>query len=108
MCVCPLRPPFTLWVCARADWLAPAPTCVRTEDSTWQLQVYEAADPPPLFSMLYFTWFSILLPPFPSLLALTLPFFHVAELGIEGGDSHTVDGVQSPLLLYFASSSPIL
>lgn len=35
---------------------------VHSEDLTWQLQVYEAADPPPLFSMLYFTWFSILLP----------------------------------------------
>lgn len=72
----------------------------------WQLQVCEAAEPPLLFSMLYFTWFSILLPPF---LPLTLLFFRAAELGIEGGwgvgGAHSVAGLQrvTALLLYFAS-----
>ena len=73
------RAQVQLWVCVCALWAhpscygsmpeltgyPPAPTWVRTEDLTWQPQVCEATVSPPLFSMLCFTWFSILLPLFP-------------------------------------------
>lgn len=66
VCVWVLTEPVLQVMTPEADWLAPPPLHLgaHSEDSTWQLQVYEAADPPPLFSMLYFTWSSILSPLF--------------------------------------------
>lgn len=90
VCVCVSSEPTLHVMGLRPSWLV-SPMHLRVSSvriQAWQLQVCEAAEPPASFSMLYFTWFSILLPPFLLLLPLTMLFFHAAELGIEGGDSH--------------------
>lgn len=99
--VCLVSPPFI----PRLTGEPPAPKRVLSDNSAWQPEVYGAGESSPLFSMLCFTGH---LPPFRPLLTLTLLFFHVAELGPGGGDSHTVADVLSIITMPLCFASPQL